>query len=994
MKGFFSLTAKFLVGLFFTILILIFFFKLFSIYGALQEQQRAIASVQGLQTGINYVCTTKKPIVIEIDLPQNVFGGKGESLIDALARGIYQAFSGKEVETAKEMAAYTFSIENYGDPWYVLYYEFFPEGEDYGWRNWHRVAGTSVVEVGFFFSDIATCALPFAKTLASSVKQSERAAKLAKLLKLDAASEKLSAIKESVSESRISAMFKRVFSLKEKPGEQEIVLKEAYESAKKEGKLKVAYQTFREWFKSSLLKLKNEKEASLAVSSFRTIERESDEVVEIAKELRYLQDISPARGITPSSDMDELISSATKIRNLFEKNEKALEVVETTKDLVSKAEKANKDVIFQALYFGNNKLPLAKRYLLPEEAEILEKALHTLKNSPSDLTLYLTSKKIDKILLKLDSSFDSNARKLSEDIRNWIEFQEKVNRIKRARIYLDSPSIKPYLIGKVKWYTSLYRNADIGLIRAGKWHGYRFAVSTLLSPAEFSFLKFNPAYCGENSICLKNALSWEILKFPLTDCKQAGYNYIELEKLALEPVSFEASALSFFEGLFSNVYGNKPYSRFYLASPCQGKVLIIPGECEGNLKEVPIIARDVFGNVELEEKSFTCERSNYLRVSAMYSNGTVFFIKDLPPATVQKEINDPVYGTSKLENINIECDVTDQVLKIYGIDEKLVTGEENRTICSQSFDTSELSENHAKTGYLLPDSISCTISLPKILGKKHVINKTSNFKLFCSKWNLTENQTECDYSFQGDVCKRWCCLEWSIIDTSSGSSSRLFNVSKCEDYPKSIITDKRRWYDHLMDEYIPSGGVYSKKMAKILEKEKNEHDLILSPYCEPYPKCIPKKEEYRLLCKAACKISDTHLPEKLRQFILSHYNQTFPSTEDLSSYSLLDLINLNQSSTYLPVPDTFPCIKVFVIGKETKGFCYTPPRNTQEILENVVSTAGSVLSMVTSMLGPEAAPACIVGSLIQYGSSWLAKELKKNSLWPYNFMLHSFKENI
>jgi len=992
MKGFFSLSAKFLAGLFFTILLLIFFFKLFAIYGALQEQQRAIASVQGLQTGINYVCTTKKPIVIEIDLPQNVFGGKGESLIDALARGIYQAFSGNKLEAAKEMAAYTFSIENYGDPWYVLYYEFFPEGEDYGWRNWHRVAGTSIVEVGFFFSDIATCALPFAKTIASSVKQSERAAKLAKLLKLDAASEKLSAIKESISESRISAMFKRVFSLKEKPGEQEIVLKEAYESAKKEGKLKVAYQTFREWFKSSLLKLKSEREASLAVSSFRTIERESDEVAEIAKELRYLQDISPARSITPSLDMDDLISSATKIKNLFEKNEKALEVVETTKDLVSKAEKANKDVIFQALYFGNNKLPLAKRYLLPEEAEILEKALHTLKNSPSDLTLYLTSKKIDKILLKLDSSFDSNARKLSEDIRNWIEFQEKVNKIKRASTYLDS--IESYLIGKVKWYTSLYRNADIGLIRAGKWHGYRFAVSTLLSPAEFSFLKFNPAYCGENSICLKNALSWEILKFPLDDCRQAGYNYIELEKLALEPVSFEAGALSFFEGLFSTIYGNKPYSRFYLASPCQGKVLIIPGECEGNLKEVPIIARDVFGNVELEEKSFTCDRSKYLRVSAMYSNGTIFFIKDLPPATIQKEINDPVYGTSKLENINLECDLTDQVLQIYGIDEKLITGEENKTICSRSFDTSELSET--PTGYSLPSSISCTISLPKILGKKHVINKTSNFKLFCSKWNLTENQTECDYSFQGDVCKRWCCLEWSITD--GHSYDVLFGVSKCEEYKKSIIINRQdRWYDYLVNGYIPSGKVYSSQMKEIIEKEENEQNPLIDMFCircDPKPTPKEPKEINQLPCEAACAMSQTSLPEKLRQFILSHYNQTFNTSEDLSSYSPLDLINLNQSSTYLPVPKTFHCIKVFVIGNETKGFCYTPPRNTQEILENVVSTAGSVLSMVTSMLGPEAAPACIVGSLIQYGSSWLAKELKKNSLWPYNFMLHSFKENI
>jgi len=376
----------------------------------------------------------------------------------------------------------------------------------------------------------------------------------------------------------------------------------------------------------------------------------------------------------------------------------------------------------------------------------------------------------------------------------------------------------------------------------------------------------------------------------------------------------------------------------------------------------------------------------------MYSNGTVFFIKDLPPATIQKEINDPVYGTSKLENINIECDLTDQVLKIYGIDEKLVTGEENRTICSQSFDTSELSENPAKTGYLLPDSISCTISLPKILGKKHIINKTSNFRLFCSKWNLTENQTECDYSFQGDVCKRWCCLEWSITD--GHSYDVLFGVSKCEDYPKSVVNNKDDWYDHLTENYILSGKVYSSQMEEIIKKELNEQNFILSLYCTPYPDCKPKKKEYKSFCDAACKISDTHLPEKLRQFILSHYNQTFPSTEDLSSYSPLDLINLNQSSAYLPVPDTFPCIKVFVIGKETKGFCYTPPRNTQEILENVVSTAGSVLSMVTSMLGPEAAPACIVGSLIQYGSSWLAKELKKNSLWPYNFMLHSFKENI
>ena len=997
MKGFFSLTAKFLVGLLFTILILIFFFKLFSTYGAIQEQQKAIASVQGLQTGINYVCTTKKPVIINIDLPQNVFGGKGESLIDALARGIYNAFSEKKLETAKEMATYTFSIENYGDPWYIIYYEFFPQGEDYGWRNWHKVAGTSIVEVAFFFTDAITCTMPFAKSIAISVKESESAAKFAKLLKLDIASERLNAIRESFSESKVATKLGKVFSIFKRggdPQEKEIALKEVYESAKKEGKLSIAYQTFKSWMTKSILTLRNEREAAMVVRNFRIIQRNAEDLVELSDSLKSLTFYSPVK-----EDLDDLLALSKEIKELFEKDGKAIEVFEKSQEIASKVNKVNAD-ISTALLEGNDKYQLAKRYLDAEELETLKKAIVTMGNSPSDITLYLTSKKIDSILLKLDSIPEPKAKQFSKDIRNWILLQKKLNRIKSASNYLKAIG-KSKLIGKAKWYLSLYTEAGIGLTRVAKWQGYRLIVSAFLSPLEFSFLKFNPTYCQGNTLCLKNVLSWDILKFPLDDCKQAGYNYIELEKLALDPVNFQAKAVSLFEGSLSYIYGNKPYSRFYLASPCQGKVLIIPSECEGNLKKEPIIAMDVFGNVELEEKLFTCAQSNYLKVSALYSNGTAFFVKNFtsgissPFSTIPKEIIDPIYGTSWLENINIECDLSDQVLKIYGIEGLALSGK-NRTICSQSFDTIELLEDPTKTEYYLPSSISCNLSLPKILGTKHIVTKESPFRLFCSKWNLTDNQTECDYSFQGKTCKRWCCLEWSITD--GHSYDVLFNVSSCGDYenPLTAINNHKYWQDHLIDEYIPSGKIYSSEMKEIIEKEESEWNPLIELFCESCDPVIPKdpKSTNRIPCQAACSMSQISLSEKLRQYILSHYNQTFPASENLSSYSLQSLIYLSESSTILPTSSTFPCIKVYVIGNQTKGFCYTPPRNTQEILENVVASAGSFLSMIASMLGPEAAPACLIGSSIQYGSSWLAKELEKNSVWPYNFMLHSFKEKI
>ena len=201
-----STSLQFLVGLVVTLIILIIVFKILGILAAQNYENQAQITTKNLQTAINYVCATGQSREIELNLPQEL----SESGVSPLQTIWFSfkttitkgAIKGPDMGAVLDMVRYTTALQSYGDPWFVVYYENFPHGEDSGWTGWNEVAAMRMLTTYIHGVDIASCVgsalLPF---FGSAVK---RVGKIAKrgIIK---GTTKLS---ESKAVSKISEIFK------------------------------------------------------------------------------------------------------------------------------------------------------------------------------------------------------------------------------------------------------------------------------------------------------------------------------------------------------------------------------------------------------------------------------------------------------------------------------------------------------------------------------------------------------------------------------------------------------------------------------------------------------------------------------------------------------------------------------------------------------------------------------------------------------------------
>ena len=135
-----SKSLELFIGLAILLLILMITFKLFGIWMAYEYEQQAQITAKRLQTAMNFVCAYGEPTEVEINLPQKLSpGGRFRFPVD-----IYWSWNFPFVNVRLNTKAiadatrYILALRSYGDPWYVIYFERFPEGED-TWAGWDEV---------------------------------------------------------------------------------------------------------------------------------------------------------------------------------------------------------------------------------------------------------------------------------------------------------------------------------------------------------------------------------------------------------------------------------------------------------------------------------------------------------------------------------------------------------------------------------------------------------------------------------------------------------------------------------------------------------------------------------------------------------------------------------------------------------------------------------------------------------------------------------------
>ncbi|RLI99154.1 MAG: hypothetical protein DRP06_04180, partial [Candidatus Aenigmatarchaeota archaeon] len=143
-----SHSAELFIGLITCVFILMIVFKLLGMSGAYAQEQQAQITAKNMQTAMNSVCVGPNGYSMEVDVnfPQQL-NSAGENLL----------FSPFSEEPVKDAVRYMSTIRSYGDPWYVIYYENFPLGEEEGWEGWSEVAGTRIATVATLGIDQAMC---------------------------------------------------------------------------------------------------------------------------------------------------------------------------------------------------------------------------------------------------------------------------------------------------------------------------------------------------------------------------------------------------------------------------------------------------------------------------------------------------------------------------------------------------------------------------------------------------------------------------------------------------------------------------------------------------------------------------------------------------------------------------------------------------------------------------------------------------------------------
>ncbi len=951
-----SHSAELFIGLISCIFILMIVFKLLGMSGAYAQEQQAQITAKNMQTAMNSVCVGPDgySVEVKVNFPQQL-NSAGENLL----------FSPFSDEPVKDAVRYMSTIRSYGDPWYIIYYENFPLGEEEGWEGWSEVAGTRIATVATLGIDQAMClasVIPFTSVGKKLIKIGKKGLKATATgggsLVLDYITKAAKTRKAAEHTGRIrKIMDSGITKLKK----QEIFSSNIYRKmVASKNKITAPLDNIYVWFMTH-----SSVDLTKHVKASGNLNMLADDIPKVSlldtttgklkkKLLKYSDDI--------------LVNGDTTNLGAKETAEKIKEIARGTD-----ADHLLKDYSSEvADRMSGFKLAVQEPYYGFEPKE--QKAITDLINKLDDLGTGGTSKITHE---EVEHVTDILVKRGPNTLNEWDEYLSAVDSVSQIQGFEKRilknivPDSGSYLIDDTKpykWTRGLLSTGDVPpnklprlgmalkhyakvgvalegkrtLTRWGSWMGLSYVFSKALSLADVSMLKFAP--CSGNALCLKSQVNPSITVYPLDDCKDAGINYIELDKYAEGEEGIGVARW------VDNTFGKGSTSKFYTASPCDGVMIIEKGECKCAGKQEPIV-----DETTLDTYVLTCKLSGTTNANCDVTKKMTYFEpveeEELNPESFSANVvSEPIGGGD--DKYRVEVDVGKWVWVMQGIEP------------TKASDASETEEGAVKcTKYILDlgEEFNCTFELPVFVGYATVCDG-SNMWLECVNWTEGETKTGELPGLDGITeveVTNWCCAQWNLTaygGTYSGTTREIIRVGDCGEYSGTswnmvIKPEIRINLKRAIEDLNSTGGNIWGIANPTTYYNSIEEDIV----------------------KAIKDNSETELRKG-----------EDPNTAEINR---LFMYNLEPSTT-------IPCLKVqYKNNPDTKGFCYTPPAGTETVKEAgwmglsiIVDIGATAVTALVPGVGPAASGflGCEAGNLVTYfGQDQISKEKEKN-LWPNN----------
>jgi len=979
------------IGLIACVFILLIVFKLLGIYAAYQYEQQAQITAKNLQTAMNAVCVSGKPVEVNVNFPQQLTsGGLALDPITIITNKI----TGRKTSVTNALK-YMLTLQSFGDPWYVIYYEEFPRGEDSGWRGWSKVEAMRLSSGFAHGIDMATCLamapLSFAGTFI-------RAGKMAAKGAVKEAEEQIfKKVVKSIGDQEVENSIKLAKDVGEEAGE-EIFMKSA--GRKVVGKMgKITKENLGKVWK--WIARKNIDELIPHKRVVREVFEESEDAV------KYLSKVSGGEGREVSK---ELLKDIDTIFNKDITNKEFKQVVERLAG--TEYDKIYKEY---GKYIGEDLSRSSFLYKLPEkERNILLGIAEKLKNGEK-----ITGKEFKAVRnILLDKNFKpkfSEADKIYENFENArgiSRFQSKMEYIKnkklsdvfdddtpfsytRILLKIGEEGKNPGLMKSAKAYRELglgAKGSKRGALeragtriatREGAWIGSSFIASTALSIADVSMLKFYP--CSDHALCLKSQTNPSITVYPLEDCREAGVNWVQLEKYPYEG-NVKTATTTFFDRFAKFIIGGESNTRFYTASPCRGKIKIWKDKCNCNYRSIPyfdISSQDLY----------------YINCTILNSN---------PDLKCDIYLNRTYLENGKKEFVNSftvdSGDIT------FSVDE--IGGETAYTISFNLNKYPPFSELYKEFDLYCEDTIIdksageniiCDpLSLPAYVFDYSTCDGHSNLWLECVNWSkegdtFLEKDTIDGKKIKVDATK-WCCLQWNMSYYKNGINSeridsiKIINVSSCGDYTRlvggslkiqELLNNVKTTVNHYTSNppHIPDSNKYFEQLVlpkkySLAEEIKNSGSGLMNFFTGN-----PEKAINSPIVQTIVNLSEVTLPKKT-----DSGKDIDPTEKDTNKLLMFNL----------PAYGEVDCLKVSYSAEDTKGFCYTSPTGIHDVEAAGVYSFSIAVDMglqaaIDIFSGGGAAVAgvgsfvsCMAGNAILWWGENMVSEAKQKNYWPHS----------
>jgi hypothetical protein len=987
--------ALILMGLIAGVILMLLFFKMVGLFNAYSYEEQSQVTAKNMQTAMNMVCVTGETQYISVNMPQKV----SSSAVASSPWQMTKALASGDAEATADALRYTFALDSFGDPWYVIYFERFPEGEDSGWSGWSEIASQRLASNILWHYDNALCAAAAATPyMGDLARLSKRAGGFAQDV-----THTRKAVRFAIEHTKTAKSM-----LLTAPGISESVWMANMARHMSPGSYPNLGRVYRSFVSDSV-------DANRVSIHLIAVEKSDALLKESRSSLARLKGL----GVGGADNMLENIGALGSGKKLTEKAYKdGLGAVSGSNAELFSASSSALEAKKAGLGISDGTMDgeyIAKLIDRAKYGDITSEDIGSLNNMRKSLGKE-GNKDWDEFISIAENTrvVGENTAKLSADAlapnsaflaRESVSIDDSYAFLQFGRTTerpMGNQAVAAYYTKHMSDYyrlmsgtDSAYKVAGKALVsREGQWvltsKGLSFIFNTVamdtLKMAESKFYT-----CSENALCMKSAVDPAIHVYPLDDCEAVGIKYVELDK---EPEGLSLTDTTFAKtnSVADYILGSKSSSRFYAASPCLGKMKIEKTECGCEFERIPYIdfydseARDMLIlECVLKEKE-TYEEDNIEVIikaemdCSFFKNRTYLGeFAPLEPVFAGNERFDQVfrvdYNSEKYRHDIVVDLMQDGVggrspRVIFG-DYYRVLGEDFRDIGGEV----EFKVTASFTQLGVGEKIRFSpIYLPAIQYYYSTCDGTSSLWLKCNNWTkIGEDSIEQKglKETKRTPANVWGCNEWNLTDLTNDESVLALKAESYDEY-RILLSGN-------MGDKIDKDAI--KNMVAFFGK-----DEYLEKVLEEIEKLVRSKAAHEVTLPKLSGLSDPATKEPIP--IDPNIDQGDEGFGKLFWHNM-------------PSDKKTDCLKISYVAAEgdneaTKGFCYSSPTAAYGIQYGAILAGATIIDIgmevaidsftagMGKISGLSSISSCIAGNMVfRAGENMISKKMQAN-YWPNN----------